>query len=163
MEEGEKVQLLEDPEIVVDFTDVASHTRFWTAPFFVFTLLLVIIIWLTWFLRKKRIIKALDIILFGIFSLVALVMIFTNIFTDHKAMHWNFNILWLNPFIFPAFISLFRKNYSRFWFRMVLFTTLLLVPALLIMPQQLNISLLPIVLILIVRTVILADFSKPLK
>ncbi len=102
---GKMIPLLTNPEIVVDFKQPVLKEKLLTSPLFVFSLLLIIIIFLTGYFREKRANNIIDIFIFAIFSILALMMIFFNFFTDHQQMKWNLNILWLNPFIILCFIK----------------------------------------------------------
>ena len=156
---GKLIPLLTNPDIVVDFKQPVFKEKFLTSPMFVFSLLLIIVIFLTGYFREKRANNLVDTVIFGVFSILALMMIFFNFFTDHHQMKWNLNILWLNPFIILCFISLLLKKDWMIWFRVVFFMAAGFLALLVVLPQHINNAFVPLIIILILRSSIRSDFS----
>jgi len=156
---GKLIPLLTNPDIVVDFKQPVFKEKFLTSPMFVFSLLLIIVIFLTGYFREKRANNLVDTVIFGVFSILALMMIFFNFFTDHHQMKWNLNILWLNPFIILCFISLLLKKDWMIWFRVVFFMAAGFLALLVVLPQNINNAFVPLIIILILRSSIRSDFS----
>jgi hypothetical protein len=156
---GKMIPLLTNPEIVVDFKQPLFKEKLLTSPMLVFSLLLIIVIFLTGYFRGKMANNIIDIIIFAIFSILALMMIFFNFFTDHHQMKWNLNILWLNPFIILCFISLLLKKDWLIWFRVVFFMAAGFLALLVVLPQHINNAFVPLIIILILRSSIRAGFS----
>ena len=117
-------------------------------PWVVFGLLLVIVLWVTW---KKYIIAAtwLDRILFSVTGIVGLLLVLLWFITDHRAAAWNFNLLWAMPLnlAFPFVEAGIRKKY----FLAMTMLSALLLACWIILPQQLNPFLLPVVVAMGVR------------
>ncbi|MCX6255074.1 MAG: DUF4105 domain-containing protein [Bacteroidia bacterium] len=157
--DGKMIPLLQNPEIILDFDPPVVKQTFYTTPVFVFTLLLIIIIILSALLKGKKINNLGDIIIFLIFSVLALLMIFFNFFTDHQQMKWNLNIIWLNPFILICLGTLIVKKAGLIWFRIVFYISLTFLVLHLFLPQGFNIAFLPLVLVLLVRSSARAGFE----
>jgi hypothetical protein len=100
-----------------------------------------------------------DVVIFGVFSILALLMIFFNFFTDHQQMKWNLNILWLNPFVILCLISLLFKKEWQLWFRLVFFLAAGFLVFLVVLPQQINNAFVPLIITLILRSSVRANFS----
>ncbi len=156
---GKLIPLLKNPEIVVDFNQPASQVKHLTSPMLVFSLLLIFVIILTGYFRGKRANNVMDIVIFGFFSILALLMIFFNFFTDHHQMKWNLNILWLNPFIIVCLISLLFKKERLLWFRLVFYLAAGFLVFLVVLPQHINNAFLPLIFILVLRSSVRANFS----
>lgn len=153
------IPLLQNPEIVLDIDQQPIKEKLFASPLFVFSLLLIIIIMLTGLVRRKTANNIIDIFLFSVFSILALLMIFFNFFTDHHQLRWNLNIIWLNPFIILCLTSLvFKKDWSG-WFRIVFYLTVLFLLFLAVLPQHINNAFFPLIIILMIRSSIRADFS----
>jgi hypothetical protein len=156
---GKMIPLLTNPVVVVDFAEPVIKEKFFISPIFVFSLLLIIVIILTGYLRGKGANYVVDIILFAFFTILALLMIFFNFFTDHQQMRLNLNILWLNPFIVLCFISLLFKKEWLIWFRLVFFMAAGFLALLVLLPQHINNAFFPVIVILILRSSIRSNFS----
>jgi hypothetical protein len=96
---------------------------------------------------------------FFVFSVLAILMIFFNIFTDHQQMKWNLNILWLNPFILIALFSLFLNIGKTIWFRIVFYISAIFLIIHFILPQSFDIAIIPLALIILVRSSIRGGFD----
>lgn len=153
------IPLLQDAEIVLDIDQQPLKEKLFTSPLFVFSLLLIIIIILTASVRRKTANNIIDIFLFSVFSILALLMIFFNFFTDHHQLRWNLNIIWLNPFIILCLTSLvFKKDWSG-WFGIVFYLAVLFLLFLAVLPQHINNAFFPLIIILMIRSSIRAGFS----
>jgi hypothetical protein len=101
----------------------------------------------------------LDIVVFSVFSVLALLMIFFNFFTDHLEMKRNLNIIWLNPFIIMCLVSILLKKEWQIWFRIVFFLALITLGIMLAFPNAFNNAFIPLLLLLVLRSSSRADFS----
>ncbi len=156
---GKMIPLLKNPEIVVDFKQIKPKESLLTSPLFIFSLLLIIVIILTGLIRGKPANNIIDIFLFSIFSVLALMMIFFNFLTDHQQMKWNLNIIWLNPFILACLAGLILKKDWQIWFRIVFYLAAVFLITLVILPQHINNSFFPLIVILLLRCSVRADFE----
>lgn len=156
---GKMVPLLRNPETIVDFDTPAPKDNFFTSPVFVFSLLLVCLIMITGLLRQRKFNRVLDTILFSVFTVLAVLMIFFNFFTDHIELRWNLNIIWLNPFIIVCLTGLILNKNWQSWFRIVFFLALGFLVFRVVLPQAINNALVPVAGILILRSSIRAGFK----
>jgi hypothetical protein len=136
------------------FNETANKAGFFT-PLMSFFLLLVLIITLT---RNGNafvasVLLGFDGLLFFLTGALGVVLIFMWTATDHSMCKNNFNLLWAWPtHLIGAFLINSTKRWAKFYFGIttVLYSLLLLVWFFL--PQQLNIALIPIVLIILYRS-----------
>lgn len=149
---GKMIPLLQNPVTVLEKSLKAEKTNFLTSPLFVFSILLVIVIILSAVFRDLKSNRIIDILLFSVFSVLALMMIFFNFFTDHQQMRLNANAVWLNPFIILCLLSVILKRNWHAWFRIVFVLNVLWFFVLLIFPHSSNTAFMPLVLVLIVRS-----------
>jgi hypothetical protein len=156
---GKMIPLLKNPEVVVDFKKPAPRERLFTSPMFIFSLILIILIIMTGLVRGQKWNNVLDISLFSLFSVLAILMIFFNFFTSHQQLRPNLNIIWLNPFILACLASLILKKNWKIWFRIVFYLGVLFLLFLVILPQHINNAYFPVIVILILRSSIRADFA----
>ncbi|MFZ4058003.1 MAG: DUF4105 domain-containing protein [Ferruginibacter sp.] len=141
-------------QAVYPFNETANKAGFFT-PLMSFFLLLVLIITLT---RNGNafvasVLLGFDGLLFFLTGALGVVLIFMWTATDHSMCKNNFNLLWAWPtHLIGAFLINSTKRWAKFYFGIttVLYSLLLLVWFFL--PQQLNIALIPIVLIILYRS-----------
>lgn len=153
------VPLLQDPVVILDFESPEQKENMFTSPLFVFSVLLIILIIATGYFRGKTINNIIDISLFAILSILALMMIFFNFFTDHQQTRWNLNIVWLNPFIIICLISLIYSKDWQKWFRVVFYLALLFLLSIVIIPQEINKAFVPLITTLILRSSVRSGFK----
>lgn len=156
---GKMIPLLQNPEFLLDFDAPVIKQKFITAPPFVFTLVIILILILAAKVKNTRIIRLIDIIIYSVFSILFLLMVFFNFFTDHQQMKWNLNIIWLNPFILVCLITLILNQTGTLWFRIVFFISTAFLVLHFILPQDFNIAFLLLVLILLIRSSVRSKFD----
>jgi len=124
-------------------------------PMTVFGLLLLVVIILS-FIRNKnvqRIVAAFDFTFFLLLGLTGVLLLFMWFGTDHIVCRNNFNLLWALPT--HAIAAFFLKKKNR-WLHFYLLATIVFQTVTLIgwifLPQELNISLLPVVLLVLLRS-----------
>lgn len=156
---GTNVPLLNKAETLLDFDPPAKARNFYTSPFFVFSMLLLVIAFLSLQFKSKQKNNMIDFILFMVFAILAVMMIFFNFFTDHQQLRANFNILWLNPFMIILFISILTGKREKLWSRVVFFITIVFLLTHLFIPQAFNIGIYPLLLIIILRTMARSGFA----
>lgn len=152
------IPLLQNPETVLESEAPAVKQSFLASPVFVLSLILIIIILISSLVRERRALKGFDIFLFSIFSILALIMIFFNFFTDHQQTKWNINIVWLSPFIILCLFSLLLDKNWHTWFRIVFVLCTLSFLVLVVFTNASNNAFLPIVLMIMVRSSARAGF-----
>jgi hypothetical protein len=156
---GKMVPLLQNPETLVDFESPSVKQNFFTSPIFVFSLLLILIILFFALVRNRRAIKFVDVVIFTVFSVLALIMIFFNFFTDHQELRRNLNIIWLSPFILPCLAAVIMNKNREVWFRIVFILCILSFVIQLVIPHAFNNAFIPLLLILMLRCSARAGFS----
>jgi hypothetical protein len=109
---------------------------------------------------KMKWMRRIDIIIFSLFSILSLLLVFTNFFTDHGALKWNLNMLWLSPLIIISLIHLIINTRKVYWYRFNLAVTSLFLVLSPLIPQSLNRFLVPVILLLIIRLFFLSRFGK---
>ncbi|QSE99346.1 DUF4105 domain-containing protein [Fulvivirga lutea] len=105
--------------------------------------------------KRGKHIKLIDVSLFGIIGLVGLLLFVLWVATDHNAAARNMNILWALPFHLIAAVLLARSNppkWLKHYFLGYSILGVILVLTWNFLPQQMHYSLIPIVLILVVRS-----------
>jgi hypothetical protein len=155
------IPLLQKPVAVLDFNP--STDKVILTPFIVFSLLFLIIALLSFLYKRGTVIDYIDKFLFFTFSILTIMIVFFNFFTDHQAMKMNLNIIWLNPLLVAAFVTLFMKKEYSIWFRLILIASLGFLVSLVIIPQTINVGAIPIILILIIRSFARSKFSFPFR
>ena len=156
---GKMIPLLQNPEVILDFEAPVVKQNFFITPVFVFTFLLIVIIILSSMLKSRKLNNLMDIFIYSVFSILALMMIFFNFFTNHQQMKWNLNILWLNPFILACLLMILINRQGTIWFRIIFFVSGIFLILQFILPQSFNIAIFPLVLILLIRSSIRAGFE----
>jgi hypothetical protein len=126
-----------------------------THPLYVFGALALIAIALSILdLKRQKLSNWFDVILFGTTGLIGVLLLLLWFFTDHKAAANNFNILWALPTHLIALAAFHKKPvWLKTYFLIVVVVEGLLLLFWKVLPQQLNISLIPVVIALLVRAV----------
>lgn len=153
------VPLLKGTVTLLEFDPPVAGTPFYLSPMFVFTVFFIIILILSAWLRGSVFIYYMDMLLFLIFSMLAIMMIFFNFFTDHQQMKMNMNIIWFNPFIIFALFALVLRKPGITWFRLVFFLSILFLPLIFIIPSVINSSFVPLILVIALRSSARAGFQ----
>lgn len=103
--------------------------------------------------RRKKISTWFDIILFSVTGLIGVLLFFLWGFTDHAAAAYNFNLLWAIPTHVIVAIVLFKNSpWIKTYFLVTLIIQVLLLLFWPFLPQALNYSLIPIVILLAARS-----------
>jgi hypothetical protein len=111
---------------------------------------------LTFFQLKKNNTNFLfDKVLFTITGIVGWLIVFLWFFTNHGVTEYNLNIIWAYPLLFPIAL-LIKKDTKRTWlakhFLAYGIIQVLLLVSWVFLPQEINYSLIPVVLILAMRS-----------
>jgi hypothetical protein len=154
-----RIPLLQNPELLIDFDAPVIKQNLLTAPPFVFTIAIILILILAGLIKSKKNIRVIDIIIYSVFSLLSILMIFFNFFTDHVQMQWNLNIIWLNPFIIICLLMLILKKEGMIWFRIVFFISAGFLLFHFALPQNFNIAFSLMTIILLIRSSVRCGFE----
>ena len=153
------IPLLQPSETILDMPSATVGSSFFVSPIFVLSILFLLILFLSARFSHTVVINYIDIALFLVFSVLAILMIFFNFFTDHIETRLNLNIIWFNPFIILCLVSLARGRDDHLWFKITFFASLLYVPILVLQPDLLNPSFIPVIMILILRSSARSGYS----
>jgi hypothetical protein len=154
-----RIPLLSSPETLVSFELLKPGGRFYTTPFFIFSLFFIVIVIITAIYKNGRLVNILDIFLFFLFSVLSVLMVFFSFFTDHEQMKWNLNIIWFNPLIILCLIYLITRKPGIIIFRVVFYLSVIMLPLILFFPNAFNNSFLPVILILSLRSSVRGKFK----
>jgi hypothetical protein len=157
--EGKMVPLVQNPEVILDFDPPVVSQWIVTFPSVVFSLLMIIILVLSGTVKSRKYNRIIDLILFSVYGILALLMIFFNFFTDHMQMKWNLNIIWLNPFILFCLVSLILNKAGTVWFRTLFYISAIFLVIHLLLPQEFNIAFIPLIVILLARSSVRSGFE----
>jgi hypothetical protein len=150
-----------EPVTVVDLPPASPSGPAWM-PQLVLYLVLLFVILVTFVLGVPLLGRIMDILLYIIYSALALLLVFTNIFSEHDALHFNLLILGINIMV-PVLLGFVLANKKAVKLsRIALFISVLWLPASLIAGQGINPALIPLVLIIMVRLFKHCEFGKEL-
>lgn len=149
--------LVSDKQIIVRQVYGQQTKNNLTHPFFIFLCLFVIIAFLSFSRNKsvQKILSSFDGFLFFITGLLGILILFMWFGTDHIMCRDNYNLLWAWPTnIVAAFYIHSNKDWAKKYFIVYSLFMLLLIIFWKLVPQHLNLSLVPIIAILIFRSLI---------
>lgn len=126
-------------------------------PFFLFVCLFVIIAFLSFSKNSfiQKFLASLDGVLFFITGLLGILLIFMWFGTDHIMCRDNYNLLWAWPTnVIAAFYIHSKKGWPRIYFILYAVFNIILIAVWRLVPQHLNPALIPVLAILIFRSLI---------
>ena len=145
-------------EKIIVYEPAAEKTPFhWYHPWIVFGIFLAFASFLTWRdWQRKKLSKWFDVTLFLTIGLLGIFLLLLWTLTDHKAAANNFNLLWALPTHAIAAFALILKQRPT-WLRTYFLTTTIFTALLLggwyLLPQALNVFLIPVVAVILLRAV----------
>lgn len=154
-------QLAAPVQTLLPRPDLEKENSLFT-PMIVFSCLLILILVLSFIPKKgvQRFLSVFDFLFFFSLGLAGLLLLFMWFGTNHTVCRDNFNLVWALPTHTIAAFFLWKRAQ---WMQYYLLATIILQSLLLIswifLPQQLNISLIPIVLLILLRSWLL--IQKP--
>ena len=126
-------------------------------PFFLFVCLFVVIAFLSFSKNSwiQKFLASLDGVLFFITGLLGILLIFMWFGTDHIMCRNNYNLLWAWPTnVVAAFYIHSKKSWARNYFILYTVFNIILIALWSAVPQHLNPALIPVIAILIFRSLI---------
>ncbi|WP_242206336.1 lipoprotein N-acyltransferase Lnb domain-containing protein [Aestuariivivens insulae] len=119
--------LVKQKRVLFEKMEQPKQNDFFTSPLFVFGVLGVFILWLTYkdFKNKKRTLW-LDVLLFSITGIIGVFILLLWFATDHTGTHQNYNLLWafaLNLLVIP---QLLKKQPAKWFIKYLKFLIILL-------------------------------------
>lgn len=157
---GERVPLVKSTKILNDGSndgDILPPTKWWVSPICVFTVLLIVVIVFTWRdLRREKVKRWFDSVLYGLMTLYGLLLFFLIFISTHEATSPNWNGVWINPFYIIPAVLIWIKSAKKllYCYHFVNFAVLIALLAVWYwIPQELNVASIPLMLCPIVRSV----------
>jgi len=144
-------------EKIIIYSEQPEESSFsFTHPLLVFGLLLLLTLVLcVKDFYKKKLSNWFDVILFGLTGLIGVLLLLLWFFTDHKAAAYNFNLLWALPTHVVAVVAFIgKKRWLINYFLAVFLLEAIVLLFWWALPQQLNTSLIPVVIILLLRALL---------
>jgi len=152
-------------EKIVVYQSTPQKTPFhWYHPWIVFGLLLLatsLLSYRDW--KKKTTTKWFDVTVFSLLGLLGLLLFVLWVATDHKAAANNFNLLWAFPLHLAAAIGLLKKKVGKWvvnYFTFTAITAALLIGLWPLLPQQMNLYLLPLIFVILIRALVIRQWVK---
>jgi len=134
-------------------------------PLFLFLTIAALVVGLSVYdVRRGKASTWFDALLFGVTGLLGILLLFLWFGTDHKAAARNMNLLWAFPLNLVAAIALYKNPswLEKYFFGIAVLSALLLV-SWFWLPQMLNHFLVPVVVIILVRSFIQWMLRSKLK
>jgi hypothetical protein len=157
--EDKMIPLLQNPDTILDYEPPVVKQKSLSSPVFILTILFIITVVLSALVKGRKNNNLIDYFIYTIFTILAFLMIFFNFFTDHQQMRWNYNIIWLNPFIIICLFALIFNKKATLFFRIVFFVSGGFILLHMFLPQDFNLAFIPMVTILLVRSFLRAGFA----
>jgi hypothetical protein len=157
--DGVKEPLAGPAETVVDLPSIPPVTKPWI-PEAVLWLAFIMVMLMTFVFRRPALEKVMDFILFLVYSLIALLLVFTNIFSEHDALHFNLLFLGINILIPVLFICYISGRKAIGLSRLTFFISVLWLPVSLVAGQGINPAIFPLVFIILIRIFSHCRFGK---
>jgi hypothetical protein len=154
VENGVSRPLVKQSRVLLEYPKEESQPSLFN-PFVVFWLLALIFAGLTLYgFKKGKLMKGLDLLLFGGLGVLGLVVAFLWFFTDHSATLWNWNILWAFPGHLVLVWGLFARPKATWLSPYLLFVmgaTVIVLLLWMIGMQSFSPALIPILLLILLR------------
>lgn len=115
--------------------------------------------------RRKKVSLWFDMLLFGLSGAVGCLLLVLWTATDHAAAARNFNLLWALPtnlVVLVAFVDRWKPRIRKY-FLVVSVLSLLLLLGWKLVPQELNVFLLPLVAAMLLRAIVINRWLEPAK
>lgn len=152
---------LSDPEKPVLLNKPVENT-FQLTPLQVFSVLVILIVLLSFSSHpvNKTIVRMSDILLFLITGIAGILMLTLWLIREDEVCRINYNLIWAIPlnFIMAFAVPIRNKKFITSYFKFIFYLTLIFLLTWYLLPQQFNLSLLPIWLLMAYRSWVL---SKP--
>ncbi|GHV64183.1 membrane protein [Bacteroidia bacterium] len=109
----EGLPLVGDITTVVKVENDEINHHWYFSPFFVFTLVVLILIGSMQTFKSEKLLRSVAIPMFLISGLLGCLMVFLGYFTQHPITAPNLNLIWANPVNLAVLPFLFRKKISK--------------------------------------------------
>jgi len=156
-------QLVMKKQQILDLNIPPVKVNYFTHPLFIFSCIFALIVLLSFSKNSviKRVLIAFDGFMFFITGLLGILLIFMWFGTDHLMCKDNLNLLWAWPTnIIAAFYIHSKKRPGTKYFMIYAIFNLVLFGCWFFLPQHLNPSLIPVIAILIFRSILYISREK---
>jgi hypothetical protein len=148
-------------QLVVSTTNLypikaTDSTKSYFTPMIVFSILLIVIVLISLSTNKIAIafLNGFDGLLFFLTGTLGILFVFMWTSTDHSMVKNNFNLVWAWPIhVVISFFINSKKDWVKKYFGVTIIGMIIVLVSWLFLPQQMNNALLPIVLLLLYRSV----------
>lgn len=155
--------LVSKKQKILEVNNPPVTINYYTHPLFIFSCFFLLIAFLSFSKNSliKRLLTAFDGFIFFITGLLGILLIFMWFGTDHVMCKNNFNLLWAWPTnIIAAFYIHSKKRPATKYFMMYAVFNLVLFACWFFLPQHLNPALIPVISILIFRSILYISRRK---
>lgn len=157
---GKREPVMSSPTLLLDMRGVEEKKPdVWILPLILYSLLVLVVL-ITFVFGIPIMGKVSDWILFSFFTILSLLMVFFNFFSDHQATHFNLLIIAFNPLIPLILYFIFMAKKFRKLSRLALVLALLYFPASMIIGQDIHPAVIPLILIMMVRLFKHSEFGR---
>jgi hypothetical protein len=157
---GKCEPVLSAPVVLLDMSNIAKEKPNQWIIYIVFYSILVLIVLITFVFGVPIMGKVSDWIIFSAYSLLSILMVFFNFFSDHQATHYNLLILAFNPLLPVILYFILMAKKFRKLARIALSLALIYFPAALIIGQDINPAVVPLIIIMMIRLFKHSEFGK---
>jgi hypothetical protein len=157
---GKREPVLSSSVMLLDNSNVsAEKPNKWLLITILYSVLVLVVL-ITFVFGVPIMGKVSDWIIFSGYSILSLLMIFFNFFSDHQATHYNLLIVAFNPLIpFILYFVLMAKKFRKLA-RPALYLAFLYFPASMLVGQDIHPCVVPLILIMMVRLFKHSEFGK---
>jgi len=161
---GSKEKLVQNTTTLFKNNPTENNSFFFTSPLFIFGLLGVLIIFITFKDRKNNTrSRLMDATIFLITSLIGVFLLLLWVATDHTATANNYNLLWAFP-LSLLLIGVIAKRFPKQWLRKYVFFLIVLLGLLMVHwitgVQVFATALIPLFVALAIRYIFLIGYLK---
>jgi hypothetical protein len=156
--------LVKSSTILYKQKEAFETSSFLLSPFFIFSLISIVIIYITYSNTKKGKRSVwLDVCLFTLTGSIGIFILLLWFATDHTATAYNYNLLWAFPLSFIAIIQVIKKQPKK-WFlgylKLLIIMLFLMTMHWFIGIQRFSPALIPLLIAFLVRYIYLVRFYK---
>lgn len=143
------------PKVLFKQRNIINETPLYERPIFIFSILLILVMILTFFeIKYKRRFKLFDFLFFLSLGIVGIILFLLWFATDHTAVVQNWNLIWAVPSHFFIAFWMFRKR-KTLWLKLYFLISGIAASSVLILwfliPQHLDFALIPLLITMAVR------------
>lgn len=141
-------RIASDPQIIVASTAPPTEKSFWTPlASFVILFALIVLLSLTKNNLAQKFLRLFDRIWFTLLGLLGILLLYMWLGTDHGSCRDNWNLLWAFPLhLIPGMLN-WEDSRVKKYFKFILILSAVSLIGWMLLPQQLNLALIPVIAI----------------